>query len=114
MTFFFQRVLWTLPILFGVLTLVFFLIHMIPGDRVDMSLGGQGLAVAGGMLRARVGSRPGLGRRWPSCHRCTTGPPASIRRPGGGAQAPTTAMAWSSTSISGRARPATVMSALAG
>ena len=55
MTFFFQRVLWTLPILFGVLTLVFFLIHMIPGDPVDMMLGEQALAVYRAELRAALG-----------------------------------------------------------
>lgn len=55
MTFFLQRVLWTLPILFGVLTLVFFLIHLIPGDPVDMMLGEQALAVDREEMRAALG-----------------------------------------------------------
>ena len=55
MTFFIQRVLWTLPILFGVLTLVFFLIHLIPGDPVDMMLGEQALAADRTEMRAALG-----------------------------------------------------------
>ena len=40
MTKFFLRRLWqTLPVIFGVVTLVFLLIHFIPGDPIDMMLG---------------------------------------------------------------------------
>jgi len=55
MTFFLQRLLWTLPILAGVLTLVFFLIHLIPGDPVDMMLGEQALAADREEMRAALG-----------------------------------------------------------
>jgi len=34
-----KRILWLFPIVFGVITLVFFLIHFIPGDPVDIMLG---------------------------------------------------------------------------
>ncbi|HZR47177.1 MAG TPA: nickel ABC transporter permease [Candidatus Manganitrophaceae bacterium] len=36
-----RRLAWTLPVVLGVLTLVFFLIHLIPGDPVDLMLGEQ-------------------------------------------------------------------------
>ncbi|WDT77265.1 MAG: ABC transporter permease [Candidatus Manganitrophus sp.] len=34
-----RRLLWSGPVLLGVLTLVFFLIHLIPGDPIDVMLG---------------------------------------------------------------------------
>jgi len=34
-----KRILWLFPIVLGVITLVFFLIHFIPGDPVDIMLG---------------------------------------------------------------------------
>jgi len=55
MTFFAQRVLWTLPILLGVLTLVFFLLHLIPGDPVDMMLGEQARPADRAQMRAALG-----------------------------------------------------------
>jgi peptide/nickel transport system permease protein len=55
MTFFAQRVLWTLPILLGVLTLVFLLLHLIPGDPVDMMLGEQALPADRAQMRAALG-----------------------------------------------------------
>lgn len=36
-----RRLIWTVPVVLGVLTLVFFLIHMIPGDPIDLMLGEQ-------------------------------------------------------------------------
>jgi peptide/nickel transport system permease protein len=54
MTFFVQRVLWTVPILLGVLTLVFFLLHLIPGDPVDMMLGEQALPADRAQMRAAL------------------------------------------------------------
>ncbi len=39
MTYFFRRLTSLIPVLFGVLTITFFLIHMIPGDPVDIMLG---------------------------------------------------------------------------
>lgn len=39
MNFFTKRLLSTVPVVFGVITISFFLIHMIPGDPVDIMLG---------------------------------------------------------------------------
>ena len=47
--------LWTLPIMLGVLTLVFFLIHLIPGDPVDLMLGEQALPADREQLREQLG-----------------------------------------------------------
>ena len=55
MTFAAQRLLWTVPILLGVLTLVFFLIHLIPGDPVDLMLGENALAADRTALRESLG-----------------------------------------------------------
>jgi len=55
MTYFFQRVLWTLPILLGVVTLVFFLIHLIPGDPVEMMLGESALPADRQQMRSQLG-----------------------------------------------------------
>lgn len=55
MAFLLRRVLWTLPIMLGVLTLVFFLIHLIPGDPVDLMLGEQALAIDRQHLREQLG-----------------------------------------------------------
>ncbi len=61
MRFLFQRLLWTLPILLGVLTLVFLLIHLIPGDPVDVMLGEQAQAGDREQMRAALGlDRPML------------------------------------------------------
>lgn len=38
-----RRILWTIPVLFAVSTIVFFLIHIIPGDPVDLMIGEQAL-----------------------------------------------------------------------
>ncbi len=38
-----RRILWIVPVLFAVSTIVFFLIHMIPGDPVDLIIGEQAL-----------------------------------------------------------------------
>ena len=55
MKYLFQRLIWTLPILLGVLTLVFLLIHLIPGDPVDVMLGEQALAADREQMRAALG-----------------------------------------------------------
>ena len=55
MTFFLSRLAWTLPILLGVLTIVFFLLHLIPGDPVDIMLGEQALAADRQQMRAALG-----------------------------------------------------------
>jgi peptide/nickel transport system permease protein len=64
MTFLAQRLLWTLPILLGVLTVVFFLIHLIPGDPVDVMLGEQALAADRAQMRAALGLDRPMGEQY--------------------------------------------------
>ena len=54
MSFFFNRLLWTVPILLGVVSLVFLLLHLVPGDPVDVMLGEQALAADRAQLRAQL------------------------------------------------------------
>jgi peptide/nickel transport system permease protein len=61
MTFLLRRLAWTLPILLGVLTLVFFLLHLVPGDPVDVMLGEQALPADRAQLRAALGLDRPLG-----------------------------------------------------
>jgi len=53
--YFAQRVLWTVPILWGVLTVIFFLLHLIPGDPVNMMLGERAFAADRVRMRAALG-----------------------------------------------------------
>jgi len=55
MTFFLNRALWTVPVLFGVVSLVFLLVHLVPGDPVDQMLGEQAVAADRAQLRAELG-----------------------------------------------------------
>jgi len=48
------RILESLPTIFGVVTLVFFLLHMVPGDPVDALLGETALAADKAALRASM------------------------------------------------------------
>ncbi|HKI99977.1 MAG TPA: nickel ABC transporter permease [bacterium] len=64
MTYLVQRVLWTVPILLGVLTLVFFLLHLIPGDPVDMMLGEQALPADRAQMHAALGLDQPLGAQY--------------------------------------------------
>lgn len=50
-----RRLLLTLPITFGVLTLVFFFIHMIPGDPIDAMLGETATLYDKDILRKELG-----------------------------------------------------------
>ena len=50
-----RRLLWTLPVLLGVLTLVFFLLHLVPGDPVDVLLGETALPADRALMRAELG-----------------------------------------------------------
>ncbi|MCH8844368.1 MAG: ABC transporter permease [SAR324 cluster bacterium] len=50
-----RRLLWTLPVLLGVLTLVFFLLHLVPGDPVDVMLGENALPADRALMRAELG-----------------------------------------------------------
>ena len=51
----FKRVLWLFPVILGVVTLVFFLVHLIPGDPVDIMLGETAQAANKQMLRRELG-----------------------------------------------------------
>ena len=55
MTYFLQRVLTTIPIVFGVVTFTFLLIHFIPGDPVDMMLGDQASLIDKQALQKELG-----------------------------------------------------------
>lgn len=50
-----KRILWLFPIIFGVVTLVFFLIHLIPGDPVDLMLGEHARSIDRQDLRHELG-----------------------------------------------------------
>jgi peptide/nickel transport system permease protein len=50
-----RRLLFSIPVLFGVATLTFFLIHFVPGDPVDLMLGDQASAVDKTALRHELG-----------------------------------------------------------
>ena len=56
-----RRLLWTLPILLGVLTVVFFLIHLIPGDPVELMLGEYARPADRQQLREQLGLHRPLG-----------------------------------------------------
>ena len=51
----FHRILTTLPIVFGVITLTFLLIHFVPGDPVDIMLGDQATAFDRAALNKELG-----------------------------------------------------------
>ena len=51
----FRRLLLVLPVVFGVVTLVFLLIHLIPGDPVEIMLGESALPADREALRAGLG-----------------------------------------------------------
>ncbi|HEX7927582.1 MAG TPA: ABC transporter permease [bacterium] len=55
MAYFARRILWTVPILWGVLTLVFFMLHLVPGDPVDLMLGENALPADRQQMRAELG-----------------------------------------------------------
>lgn len=51
----FKRILFTIPVIWGVCTLTFLLIHLIPGDPVDIMLGEQAAAIDKVALRRQLG-----------------------------------------------------------
>ena len=64
MRYFLHRLFWTLPVMLGVLTLVFFLIHLIPGDPVELMLGEQALPADRELLRERLGLHRPIGAQY--------------------------------------------------
>jgi peptide/nickel transport system permease protein len=50
-----RRILVTLPVVFGVVTLTFFLIHFVPGDPIDVMMGEQASAIDKDALRKELG-----------------------------------------------------------
>lgn len=60
----FKRVLLTIPVVLGVVTLVFFLIHMIPGDPVEVMMGETAQAVDKEHLRHELGLDKSLGEQY--------------------------------------------------
>ena len=50
-----RRLLAAIPVVWGVVTLVFFLIHLVPGDPVDAMLGEQALPAQREELRHALG-----------------------------------------------------------
>lgn len=55
MKYFLHRLFYALPVIFGVCTLSFFLIHIIPGDPVDLMIGDQATAVDKDALKKSLG-----------------------------------------------------------
>ncbi len=64
MAYFVRRMLWTVPILWGVLTLVFFLLHLVPGDPVDLMLGENAVLADRIAMRAQLGLDRPLGEQY--------------------------------------------------
>jgi peptide/nickel transport system permease protein len=56
-----RRILLTIPVLLGVATLTFFLIHFVPGDPIDIMLGDQASSVDKSAMRAELGLDQPLG-----------------------------------------------------
>ena len=63
-TYLFKRLLLTIPVVLGVVTLVFFLIHMIPGDPVEVMMGETAQAVDKQHLRHELGLDKPLGEQY--------------------------------------------------
>ena len=55
MSFILHRILATIPVVFGVITVTFFLIHLVPGDPVDIMLGDQASVADREVLRGELG-----------------------------------------------------------
>jgi peptide/nickel transport system permease protein len=59
-----KRLLLTIPVVLGVVTLVFFLIHLIPGDPVEVMMGETAQAVDKEYLRHELGLDKPLGEQY--------------------------------------------------
>ena len=82
-----KRLLQLLPVLWGVGTLVFFLLHLVPGDPVDIMLGESALPASKAALREQLGLNVPLARQyrhfWKGAVRGDLGISLSSRRPVG-------------------------------
>ena len=80
-----KRLLQLLPVLWGVGTLVFFLLHLVPGDPVDIMLGESALPASKAALREQLGLNVPLARQyrhfWKGAVRGDLGISLSSRRP---------------------------------
>ncbi len=59
-----RRIIFTIPVLLGVATLTFFLIHFVPGDPIDIMLGDQASSVDKEALRTELGLNLPLGTQY--------------------------------------------------
>ena len=59
-----RRLLTLIPTLFGVVTLVFLFIHIVPGDPVDVMLGETAQATDKAALRAQLGLDRPIGEQY--------------------------------------------------
>lgn len=62
--FFLKRLISILPVVFGVLLLTFLLVHLVPGDPVEVMLGESATAADRGQLRADLGLDQPLARQF--------------------------------------------------
>lgn len=63
---FLRRILLTLPVAFGVLTITFFMIHLIPGDPVDLILGDLANPLDKIEMRAKLGLDQNIAKQYVS------------------------------------------------
>lgn len=59
-----RRILFSIPVLLGVATLTFFLVHLVPGDPVDLMLGDQATSLDKTALRHELGLDLPLGEQY--------------------------------------------------
>ncbi|MCM2280233.1 MAG: ABC transporter permease [Bdellovibrionaceae bacterium] len=85
MTYLLRRLVMTLPVLFGVITMTFLLIHFVPGDPVDIMLGDQASAMDKQALRQELGLDQPLaaqyGNFWSGLLRLDLGRSMQSKRP---------------------------------
>ena len=61
---FVKRILSTLPVIFGVITFTFFLIHFVPGDPIDIMLGDQATVIDKESLKKSLGLDLPIGEQY--------------------------------------------------
>ena len=65
-SFIIRRLILLFPVLLGVTTLVFFLIHLIPGDPVELMLGDSAFSTDKAQLREQLGLNQPLYKQYSS------------------------------------------------